>query len=344
MKRIGFGTLFCLMIITLVLGVSTALADSADKPVDNKAPAPAKGAPQVAQPKNAATVNGKAIPYTDFEVEMTLLKRRMEQQGQVLPEERMTEIKGQLLDEMINQELLYQESQKKGLKIEDQKVDEEMAALKARYTDPKEFEHILSEMHLTEKRIKEQIAQKMAIRAWLDQEVIPGVQVSDEEAKTFYEQNPPYFTQPEQVHARHILIKVEEGATPEAKQEARKKIEGLKKRIDAGEDFAALAQEYSDCPSKENGGDLGYFAKGKMVRPFAEKAFDMKTNEISDPVETNFGYHLIQVLGRREGKTVAFDEAKEKIKQNLRNEHIQEKVETQLAALRKSATIKTFVQ
>jgi peptidyl-prolyl cis-trans isomerase C len=346
MKRIYFGVISILTVmIAMAFCVSITLADSAGKPVDTtQGEASATVVPKGAQPENAATVNGKAIPYEDFEVEMTLLKRRMEQQGQVLPEEHMSEIQVQLLNEMINQELLYQESQKRGFEIEEHKVDEEMSALKARYADPSEFHRILSEMNLTETKIKVQMAQKMAIRAWLDKEIIPSAQVSDEEAKTFYDQNPLYFTEPEQVHARHILVSRDEGATAETIQAARKKIDELKMRIDAGEDFADLARENSDCPSKENGGDLGYFAQGKMVRPFAEKAFGMKINEVSDPVETQFGYHLIQVLGRRESKTVEFDDAKDQIKQNLRNDNIQEKVETRLTALRNSASIKTFDQ
>jgi peptidyl-prolyl cis-trans isomerase C len=346
MKRIYYGVIFSLtVIIALVFCVSMTLAGSADNPVDTtQGQASAIVVPQGAQPENAATVNGKAIPYADLEVEMTLLKRRMEQQGQALPEEHMSEIQAQLLNEMINQELLYQESQQRGFKIEEHKVDEEMSALKARYANPGEFHQILSEMNLTENKIKVQMEQKMAIRAWLDKEIIPSAQVSDEEAKTFYDQNPLYFTEPAQVHARHILVSRDDGATAETRQAARKKIDELKMRIDAGEDFAALAKEYSDCPSKENGGDLGYFAQGKMVRPFAEKAFGMKINEVSDPVETQFGYHLIQVLGRRESKTVEFDDAKDQIKQNLRNDNIQEKVETRLTALRNSASIKTFDQ
>ncbi len=342
MHRTYWWHILSIIVIAMVFGVSTAAAEpagpsaaKAGTPVENKVSP---------QPPNAATVNGKAIPYADFETEITLLQRRMEQQGQILPEERMGEIRGQLLDEMINQELLYQESQKQGLKIDARKVEEEMDALKARYKDPQEFQQLLSEMHLTEKKIKEQMEQKMAIRAWLDKEIISSIDVSDEAAKSFYDQNPAYFAQPAQVHARHILIKVEEGATTETKQAARKKIEELKKRIDAGEDFSALAREHSECPSAANGGDLGYFAQGKMVKPFSDKAFSMKVNEVSDPVETNFGYHLIQILDRRESNTVTFDEAKEKIKQNLRNQGIQEKVQTHLAELRKVADIKTYLQ
>ncbi len=339
MKRTLGAAICCIVAMMLVPDPSALAADSTEK--TDKAPAVAKAS---APPANAATVNGEPIPYADFEVEMTLLRKRLEQQGQVVPDDRMGEIRAQLLDEMINQELLYQESRKKGVKIDNRKVDEEMSALKARYKDPQEFQRILSDMHLTEKKIKEQMAEKMTIRAWLDEEIISKINISDEAARNFYDQNPAYFAQPEQVHARHILIKVEEGAAPEVRQAALKKIEDLKKRIDAGEDFAALAQEHSQCPSAANGGDLGYFARGKMVKPFSEKAFSMKVNEISGPVETSFGYHLIQVLDRREGRTVAYDEAKDKIKQNLRNQSIQEKVETQLAELRKGADIKTFIQ
>lgn len=333
--------------LIVIVGIFTlaaatlCVAEPSGKTLEGKS---AEVAAKSKTPKNAATVNGKTIPYADLELELSMLKRRFEQQGQSVSADQEQEIRGQLLEELINQELFYQDSQKKGIKVDLKKVEDEFAALKARYPQPKQFQQILSDMKMTESKLKGQMAQKMAIRALIDKEIISTIQIEEPDARTFYDQNPAYFEQPEQVHARHILVKVENDATPEVKEQARKKILDLKKRINAGEDFAEVAKANSDCPSSANGGDLGYFARSKMVKPFAEKAFAMGVNEVSDPVETNFGYHVIKVLDKKAARTAPFDEVKDKIVKNLRNQAIQTKVDQKLTALRKTAAIKSYLQ
>jgi peptidyl-prolyl cis-trans isomerase C len=338
-KYIGW-RIFLPMILMLGFMILPVCAEESKPPV----PAEAKQSKEVKPPKNAATVNGETISYKDFSLELEIYTRRMAQQGRTIPDQFLPQIRSQLIDEMINALLLVQSSKKEGISVKKEDVEKEMDAVKARYPDPKAFQQILDNMKLNEAQLKEKLTQNMMVRAFLDKKITSKINVSEADAKAFYDSNPSYFQRPEQVRARHILKRVEEGATEKQKAEARKALEKIKKKILAGEDFAELAKEHSDGPTKVSGGDLGYFAKGKMVKPFAEAAFALKPNEVSDIVETKFGYHIIKVLDHRDAETMPFEDAKKKIQDNLKSQKANEQVKEYLAELRKKAKIENFIQ
>ena len=142
--------------------------------------------------------------------------------------------------------------------------------------------------------------------------------VTDEEIKDYYELNPDEFQEPKTVEARHILFKTSPDSTPEEVEEKKKKAEAVLKLARAeGADFAELAKEYSEGPSKDRGGDLGAFTKERMVRPFSEKAFSMEAGEISEPVKTQFGWHIIKVEKVNEASERSLEEAAEEIRKKL---------------------------
>jgi len=144
-----------------------------------------------------------------------------------------------------------------------------------------------------------------------------GVKVTEKEIVSFYEYNNEAYNQPKKVKARHILFKVDAESAKEIDEKAKEKAEAVLTRVRKGEDFAKLAAEHSDCPSKAKGGDLGYFAKGQMTPAFEEVAFNLKTGEISDLVRTPFGYHIIQVEDIREAHTQSIDEVHDEIVDTL---------------------------
>lgn len=152
----------------------------------------------------------------------------------------------------------------------------------------------------------------------------PKVQISDEQLQDYYDDNQSRYVQEEQVRARHILVKVPKDASKKVEQEAKKKIEGLLARVKAGEDFAKLAKENSDCPSASKGGDLGFFGRGQMAKPFEEVAFSLPVGEVSDIVKTEFGYHIIKVEERKEPATKEFSEVADEIRTKLTNEKASE--------------------
>jgi peptidyl-prolyl cis-trans isomerase D len=146
------------------------------------------------------------------------------------------------------------------------------------------------------------------------------VQVSDDEIQYYYETNLEQFKSPKTVEARHILIKVDQEADDATVAEARKRIEDILQKVREGQDFAELAKQYSEGPTKDKGGYLGEFQRDSMVKPFADKAFSMAAGEISDPVRTRFGWHLIKVEKVNEPSTTALDDARAEIQKKLANE------------------------
>ena len=168
--------------------------------------------------------------------------------------------------------------------------------------------------------------------------------VTPQEVKAFYDGNPDIFKTPEMVRASHILVKVEEGASGEDKAKALEKIKTIQKRLQSGEDFAKVAQEVSDCPSKDDGGDLNFFHKGQMVPPFEKAAFALKPGETSDIVETEFGYHIIKLTDKKEAGTMSFDDVKSRIQQQLINEKMTQEYHKYVEALKSRAKIEIFIK
>lgn len=241
--------------------------------------------------KVLAKVNGKEITQADLE---TLLGGL---QPQVAAQFYSPEGQQKLLEELINQELLYTDALERKLDEKSEFV-EEMA------------------------RVKESVLKQYALK-----EILDGVSVSDEEIENFYNEKKDMYKKPEMVRASHILVDNEE------------KAKELLAQIKEGASFETLAQENSLCPSKEVAGDLGEFARGSMVPEFEDAAFAMDVNEISAPIKTQFGYHLIKVTDKKEAGQSSLEEVKETIRQQLLAMKQQEAYMGKLKSLREKANV-----
>lgn len=289
--------------------------------------------------EKVAVVNGVVIARIQFDKELKVHLERVSRQGRQITDDQMEELKKDIIDGLIEREVLYQESQKAGIKIADQKVDDQVAAIKKRFPNEEEFKKALAGMGLTEEDVREQIQHGLAIRELIDQKVANKVVITDEETKAYYDANPQLFNQPEEVKASHILIKVEPTADDATKAAARKKVEELQQKLKDGGDFAELAKENSEGPSNARGGDLGYFKRGQMVKPFEDVAYSMKIDEVSDLVETRFGYHLIKVYDKKPEQTLAYADVKDKIAQRLKQEKVEKDATLYVEDLKKGAKI-----
>jgi peptidyl-prolyl cis-trans isomerase D len=152
------------------------------------------------------------------------------------------------------------------------------------------------------------------------QSYVDQVKISDDEIREYYDENQTEFQNPKTVEARHILIKVDQNAGPEDVAKAKERIESIWQKAKDGQDFAELAKQFSEGPSKDKGGYLGTFRREAMVKPFADKAFSMKAGEISDPVKTQFGWHIIKVEKVNEASTTSLADATDKIRKKLAGE------------------------
>ncbi len=144
------------------------------------------------------------------------------------------------------------------------------------------------------------------------------VKVSDAEVSKYYETHKEQFRVPEEIRARHILFRLPPNPTKKEVEEARKKALKVEKLAKSGKDFAKLAEKYSQGPSAKKGGDLGYFTKGMMVKPFEKAAFSMKKGEISDPVRTRFGFHIIKIVDIKPAHIKPLSEVKAEIEMTLK--------------------------
>ncbi|NNL76636.1 MAG: hypothetical protein HKO68_09915, partial [Desulfobacterales bacterium] len=152
------------------------------------------------------------------------------------------------------------------------------------------------------------------------QTYVAQVNVSDDEIREYYDDHPAEFKNAKTVEARHILIKVDQDASAEEVTQTREQIESILQKARAGQDFAALAKQYSQGPSKDKGGFLGAFTRETMVKPFADKAFSMNADEISDPVRTPFGWHIIKVEKVNEATTTPYADAQDGIRKKMAEE------------------------
>lgn len=294
--------------------------------------------------KKVAVVNGTTILKQDFDRAMIGVSQRLSSMGKNPEGAELEKLKLEILENIIGGELLYQDAQKKGVKVEDGKVNQEFDNLKQKFPSPEVFTNWLKEMDLNEKAIKADFRKRMVVQQLIEKEFSSKVSIADPEVKTFYDSNPQFFQKSDEVKASHILVRVPADANETTKKEARKKIESVQSKIKAGGDFAALAKEQSDCPSKEKGGELGFFGRGQMVPPFEKAAFALKPGEVSDIVETEFGYHLIKAQEKKPASTVEFDEVKGQIKQMLTQEKLQKEIILLVEKLKKNAKVERFIK
>ena len=304
----------------------------------------AKTEAQAASDAAVATVNGETISNGQLERELAGIQGRMARQGQPVPDEALAQIRGRVLDQLIGETLLFQESQKLKIRVDDQKIQGQIDEMAQGFEDKAAFDLALANAGLSREVLTERLGRQMAIQQLIEEKIVAGVQVAEARADEFYKANPEVFVQPEQVRARHILICTEAEADAAAKTEARKQIDGLRQKAVDGADFAELAKTHSQDPgSKEKGGDLGFFARGQMVKPFEDTAFALKENEISQVVESPFGFHLIQVTGRKPAETVAYETVKPRILEHLKQQAIREKLDAYVDGLRQGAKIEKFI-
>lgn len=303
---------------------------------------PAWAADQEASAETAAVVNGETITRQALDFETRQMISQLARQGQVPSEEMMPQLREDVLNRMIEEELLYQDSRAKDIAVPEARVNEELAAIKQQFPNEEAYKEALAGIDMSEADLTRKISRGVAIETLLRDHVVQDVAVSDEESRAFYDQNAAMFKKPEQVQARHILVKTAGDATDDQKAEARQKIEDVRKKAIAGDDFAALAKEFSDDPgSSARGGDLGYFSRGQMVKPFEDVAFALEEGETSDVVETQFGYHIIEVTDHQPASVVEYDTARVQIAARLKQEKSRKQIQQYIDTLREKADIES---
>jgi peptidyl-prolyl cis-trans isomerase C len=294
------------------------------------------------QKSAVASVNGVLIPKAYVEREIRRFEEQAHSQGQLVDESQREQLNRQALDTLIDIELLYQESQRRGFEVTEERIEEQVNGLRTQFGDEEGYAAALEQIGISDAELRSEFRRQLAIQDMIDTDIAPSTSVSEQESTDFYEQNPAFFFRPEQVRASHILILVSPDAGEEEKSEARSRIEEIRERIAAGEDFAELAGRFSEDNSSANGGDLGYFQREQMVKPFADAAFALEVGQISEVVTTEYGFHLIRVTDRREESVVPYEQVQLQIFEYLHREKVMVAIEELAAQLRSQAEIEEF--
>ncbi len=167
--------------------------------------------------------------------------------------------------------------------------------------------------------------------------------MDDKEIWAYYDKNRNSFRQPEQVKASQILIKTDPAWDEAKKSAARKKIEDIRAKLKAGQDFESLARTYSEDPSASKGGDLGYIRTGQVLKPFEDALFALKPGEVSDVVETSVGFHIIKAVDRKPETTIPFEKVKDQLRTALKQEKGQQEANAYIAKVREKAKVEIFL-
>lgn len=309
-------------------------------------PAPAAGedveAASLSPETVVATVNGHEITRGDLGKR---LRQRMAMRGTTLTDGQidgfLLQMGDRVTDELVDERLLTEAADAAKIEVPAAEIDQTIGRFAASLPEGRSLAAYLESIGTSEGELRADVSRSMKIDQLLDSKT-EGIEAPGAEAvRGFYDGNPDLFAKPESVKARHILFRTE-GLTEESAIAAKKaEADATRKRVvgEKPEDFATVAKEVSEGPSAPQGGDLGEFGRGQMVPEFEAAAFAMKVGDVSEPVKTQFGYHLIKLEDKSEGGTVPFADVEERIAEHLVNEERGKRIEAYLEELRSAAKI-----
>ena len=232
-----------------------------------------------------------------------------------------------IANQLVNANLLLMAGMESDVEVTEEELEQNYENFKAQYASEEEFRAALERVSDTEETIREKLNENILLHKYLSEKFYSQTSVSDNEAEEFYRENEAHFVTQDQVKASHILVKEED------------KAQGIKEKIDSGENFEELAREFSTCPSSSKGGDLGFFGRGQMVAEFENAAFSLKPGEITGPVKTQFGYHMIKLTDRKESSKQSFESVRENIKAYIGKGIADQMITEKINELRESADI-----
>ncbi len=241
----------------------------------------------------------------------------VEQEAAADPERRR-QLERAALESLIDFELLFQESQRLGIRIPKEAIVAELKRTEQKMGGAQAYAEALRSRGWTPAEVERDTERALAVQRLLETVVWKDVRVSDDAVAAFYERHRQEFRHPAQVRVRHILFRPLGGNAAEAWQAARRRAEEVRRRLEAGENFAELAhKESADRDTADAGGDLGWVAAGELHEEFERAALSLRVGEISTPVRSPAGYHLLQVTGRREAGIAPLEEVKGRIAEVL---------------------------
>jgi peptidyl-prolyl cis-trans isomerase C len=278
--------------------------------------------PEIKEEKVFVKVGKQTITLNQFD---GALKRLLPEGTSDIKADELRNLKRNLLNQLIEEELVIEEARRMGIDVSEEELASEIVDIRREYGD-EDFREAVVLRYGGLESWKEEIRRKILVRKVVGEVMEAMVEVTDDEAKAYYEKNIKDYVVPEQVHARMIVVSAE--------KEARKVKRRLKK-----EDFGEVAMEVSISPEGKKGGDLGFFGRGDMPLEFEEAVFKLPAGKISDIVKTPYGYHIFKVEERKDGRKLKFKDVKARIVEKLRREEAEKEFHRWIASLKKKTKI-----
>ena len=329
----------------LLVAAFPAWGAAPDQPAPTSAAAPATPGFKVSNLfSNSIVAKGKGVEVSRamLDDEVIRIKSQFSSRGQAMAPEQVATLDRRVLDQLIQIQLLQSKATDADKAAGKALAEKRFTEAKTRLGTEEALNRQLKLMGTTREEVVAKWTETATAESVMKREL--KVNVTDDDAKKFYEDNPAKFEEPEMVRVSHILLMTQDSKTgtelTEGQKAAKKKeMEGLLKRARAGEDFAKLAKEYSEDPgSKDKGGEYK-FPRGQMVPEFEAAAFTLNTNQVSDIVTTRYGYHIIKLLEKMPARKLEFSKVSSDIKDGLTQQALQKQVPDYMAKLKTEAKV-----
>lgn len=269
------------------------------------------------------TVNNKVITEIEFDTACNeaIIANRKEK----LSKDEITIIANQLVDSL----LLLEEAQKNGLTVTGDELNDYLNRIKSNFKTDEEYLNTLKKIGYTVESMKDKIQKDITVGKYLSIKYYSKISIDEHKIKEYYTKNEEHFYSKEEINASHILFNKTD----------KEKAEKIREELLKDRDFAETAKEYSQCPTSEKGGEIGFFTRGQMVPEFEQAAFLLTQGELSNLVETEYGYHIIKVNEKRENRKLHYDDVKDEIKKMMMEKEVNEMLKIELGTLRENADI-----
>lgn len=276
-----------------------------------------------------AIVNDYEICFEEYkaELEQVLKKMHLQQPNK--------ESKAKAIEQLINAYLLLNEAKISGFEIPAEAVENRIVDYMLQFNSEEDYKNRLTNNNLDHSALRNQIRNELLIKKYVKINFPKDKDISHNELQEIYNKNQESFVTQSMIKVSHILIK-------KTDEDGLRKVTEIRESIKSAEDFYEIAKECSECPSCCYSGNLGYFTRGKMVKEFEDVAFGLEINEISEPVKTPFGYHLIVVTDKKDSYTARFEEVKDALKQRLQQIESELKLIKHIKKLRALADISIY--
>jgi parvulin-like peptidyl-prolyl isomerase len=288
----------------------------------------------------AIIVNDDAILVSEInEMMMPLMQEyRARYAGSEL-KKKMTELKDTIIEQAIDTRLILQIAKQRGVTADEKNVESRIEAVKKRFPSEEVFLEALSAKGVTYKEYSDQVAEQVLVQETLRRVLGVGIDITDNEIREYYDEHPDEFITKPKVNLAQIFLQIPSGSTEEEIEKIRRKAAELHVLIEDGMDFSELAKKYSEGPFRDKGGIIGIAGPGEILPELEEIAFNLKTGETSEVIQTVYGFHLLQALEAFPARKVTFEEAQQVIEERIHETKRSEKYKDWMERLREDSYI-----